>query len=511
MISAVFCLPSNKIPVRQYTCETCSITETLNEAGRFDFAINSSELVKDVIDFQINYFVQIYNLGVKIVEGFLDNVSLNYDAGSISFSCNSGFEALTKIKAKADAVYQNAQLLSIVHDLLTLTTDWTLGDVSTMDDPEITTTLDLRAENQLFPQILQAVKSIPNTFCRYGGLNSAGLKTIDIGYFNEEIAEIDVNTLSRNIKSSDVLQTIESYGGLYENPSGTNQIISLQDALNFDATLASHADFPIITINGKLVVKNNSVDVDYSLLQIYSNITTQTKVTPSTTEKNQAGYALWLKTVSDLEQRSENIESWSATSLSLPDDFKIGDRVFIRGHAVQSFYDTLSGKIIRIQYGDVEEWFKVNSYTFRLGDKIEYDLSISLNDRLYEENPILALYDGATKNQPAKDTSVFSLNSNTLKQYKFTEYIIPYGVLPNITVSDLEVQNHPAYRFTINIPSFPGGTTNVVLGTEIITSSSSIILKINTLTQSQIDLTISFDYDWTPFNTATLFILWEYS
>lgn len=167
--------------IGDYTPNSVSISETLNEVGGFDFEIHSSVLQGNPLNLRQIALAEVWYQGELITNGIVSSVKIGTNSIYI-ISCDSQMAELVADRAKSLARYQDAQVIGIILDLLGYSdSSWRLGEILTMEDFFVRTTIDLRSEKRLFAQISKVISSIPNLFLRYGG-DDGTHKYLDIGF-----------------------------------------------------------------------------------------------------------------------------------------------------------------------------------------------------------------------------------------------------------------------------------------------------------------------------------------
>lgn len=527
-------------------CSSLSVSYELNAVGTFDFKLSASSLRGHQINRLIRMRVVMQVDGVEKASGYVHSLSMN--EGTYNVRCNSLMDELTKIRSKTNAKYQDQQLIAILLDLLTYAPDWSLGDITTMIDPLVRTTIDLRGEKRLYSQIIRLVESVPNVYLR-----EAPGRKLDIGVFNTKTYPRLAQIESLNVTTSyvDITRQIESYGGevtfsseyvvneLQEqikysddpesNPSATTETywmevpvtkvdttsrtITLSDALAYEPSLATHPNFPIVFDKGVHVVRNvrdSLVTGAGEFTEQYTQIVPSTRENPTVVELAQAGYALWLKTVKELEDRSQHVETWSCKSLDVPADFAVGDRLFIQSSAKRSFRDPFSGSIIDVGLESVSEWFRVPRYSVDYDDGgVAYDFDLSDTFTLVEDNPFLALFEASnTELDPT-----FSDNVLALSQYAILSATIPTG-----QVSDCFNQDETGFfegrTYSIPLGTVPVGAAGISVYGEPFSTQDSATLRLVSppgLPGTAAIICASVNRGWTIDNTLTVYLLVQFT
>ena len=527
-------------------CSSLSVNYELNAVGTFDFKLNAAAMRGHQINRLIRMRVVMQVDGVEKASGYVHSLSMN--DGVYTVRCNSLMDELTKIRSKTNAKYQDQQVIAILLDLLTYAPEWSLGDITTMIDPLVRTTIDLRGEKRLYSQIIRLIESVPNIYLR----ESPGRK-LDIGIFNTKsyprLAQIE----SVNVTTSyvEITRQIEPYGGevtfsteytvieLQEqikydddpevNPSTptetiwvdvpvtkvdtVSRTITLNDALDYDPTLATHPNFPIVTDHGVPVVRNvrdSAVIGAGEYTEQYTQIVPVTRQNPTAEDLEQAGYALWLKTVKELEDRSQHVETWSCKSRDIPAGFSVGDRLFIQSSARRSFRDPFSGTIIDVGLESVTEWFRVPRYSVDYDSEgVSYDFDLSDTFTLVEDNPFLALYEASNTGLDP----TFSDNSLALSQYAILSVVIPTGQAPDCFNQD-DDGFYEGRTYSVPLGTVPGGATGISLYGQPFSTQDSATLRLVSppaLPGTPAIVCASVNRGWTTDSTLPVYLLVQFT
>jgi len=526
-------IAANRSLLSEYIISSASINRAINEAGTFDFSIPIGLLrgiplpVSGVAHTtQRPFSADLYQDGELLVQGNVDSIGISYidDEPSYKFSCNSELFDLTRYLAKSTAYYQNEYFLYILEDLLvsaigvTTLNSWTLGEVVTLEDPTIKTTIDLRGEAKVFGQIMKLLAAVPNTFLRYGerALDGSNRFTFDIGAFNRQVyPPIDaqyITQLNQTVKYSEILRLIQAYGGEI-TLAGVTRRIDLQDALAYDPTLSTYdSNSTKITAFG---LTNDKVSGDFGeyIAKNYDEIVPSVKIDPSVAEINQAGYALYLRAKNDLLQKSIFQSNWTASIKRLPEDFKLGDQIFLRGRASQVFYDNVAQKAFHVDVGDVENWYRVNRYSLQIkDDELTYNLDLATNLRLQgNSDPILDLYDAIK--QPVASTDSIYVSPGFV--YSLLSFTIPLDTPGDAFGEDADGNTYPAAQILIPLDDpLSGGVTTVSLFKDMYRYDAGVtIRKIENpiyATNTGILAAVSINRDWQLSDTTTVYALIRY-
>ncbi len=525
-------IPSNQKELYgDFVVSEASLSRAINEAGSFDFSIpvallRGQSLKLNGIWFltqttQNIYSAELYQNGEMLMEGNVDSIGLNYvdEEPTLKFSCNGELADLIRYKAREDAYYQDEYLLYILTHLFrpefgsSLVSNWFYGDVLTLEDMLIKTTIDLRGETRLFSQITKVLNAFPNTFFRYGGHVASPLYPytshyhLDIGAFNTKryppISAESITQLSQDVKYSGVLRRIQSFGGEIE-VAGVKRRIDLQDAIAYDPVGLGG----IITVSG---LANNNILSGYGeeIIVYYDEIVPSVKVDPTVTEINQAGYALYLKSNAELIQKSTFQMNWQATVKTLPSDFKVGDQLFLRGSARQVFYDRHSGKSLYVDLGTIEQWYRVNGYSQKIkDDDVSYSLDLTTNIRLQQKNdPILDLYDSIS--QPTKAEDSVYVNQGWV--YRVLSATVPVGTEGDSFQGE-PGDYYPAALAIIPLEAYPPGTVEAVLLKAPFSYEDGVTISVNenpslAIPPTGLQVLVSLNNNWTVDDSVTIYAL----
>jgi hypothetical protein len=508
IIKAVIYNSVTDVPIGEYVCDSFTINHVINEAGTFNFSISASQSV-NVMDMAQPLRATLYVGNRYKVDGLVDNIGLQENTFTIS--CNSGLQALTRIRAKTNAKYEDAQVVAIFYDLLTYAPGWSLGEISTMADPLIRTTIDLRGEQRLFAQMTKLTESIPDMWMRYGGD-----QTIDLGFFDKRIypaiTEADMpKEIQRKTTFGQLTEKIEAYGGDYtEGVDDDKFTLDLSWALLWDPTLATHPEFPIELDNGTYVVRNVNVQDGVETVERFTEVAFKDPHGPSTLAKKKTSYALWQRTVAVLKQQSAFADEWTIETNKIPCDLKVGDRVFIQGDALQMYHDYLSGNISRVSLGKIQDWFRVMSYSETLSeDGFTYGLTATPNDTLLKTDALLSLFDAMRKKEDPDATT----NVLEVPEYDILSLAFPAGTTPN-AFNGVTGDFYNSRMEIIPLGTIPVGVTDVELlkvWTGNIENAEVRIVEEPDLPATGITVSVSVDEDWTTEDELTVYALVKYT
>lgn len=358
--------------------------------------------------------------------------------------------------AISDGHYQHQLLTDILFDQLNAnTSDWRIGDISTLSDPTIRTTVDLRKKETRWAQVVETVRSVPRTSVRYGTFNTAGgFYTLDVGSFGQLHREpalqgSNIISLKKNKSSRQQLRRIEAFGGR----SG-DTVINLGNALDFDPSLATHPEYPIVTVGPYYFVEDLSVNVGCVRRMDFDKHRTDNTDTPTTAEIGQAGFALWQDCVREFEKQRQSEEYTIECTMERGVPL-VGDALYVKGNAVETIYNKLTKREDVISTIGVDGIFFITSVTLNINDGLlNYTIDVTQNQ-----------YDDSAD----ADIDVYERLENTEKFDTARAIIgasIRVGTLthgPTIA-SDCTYVGPPSLdgkTFSVPLPTPPSGTTGV--------------------------------------------------
>lgn len=528
---------TSQVLIGDFMISDCNLTRPLNGIGSFDFTLPASSLINDKLPlvaddpryiqggttFTRKMAANLYLNGQEIIAGIVNNITIDLIADEMvyKFSCDSEMIQLAKLRAKTNAVYQNRQVLHILMDLL-WGYYWRLGDLTTMPDPLVTTTIDLRGEKHLLPQIKKLIESVPNLFFRYGGTDTSqnpSLHFIDVGSFGEDdptfIKQDHVSDLSQTIKFSNTLHIVEAYGGEI-TVAGDKRRINLDDALDYDPDLDT-ANSPFVVNSGTKYMRNSLLTqfVGEETVEYFDEIVPETKTDPSAAEIEEAGYALYLKTYALMSQNADAEDQWAGTLKRLPEDFELGNNLYLQSNARQIFYNYVTQKAYALDLGQVSQWYRVNGYSLQIkGEDLSYKLDLATNIRLPSKvDPVVDLYE--TINQvPQVDDAALSTPIN--------EFTVLHETVPTDLSADgfvtVDGVGYPARMVTIPVGAFPLGKTSATIAlmeSPIFSTTDGAVLELmseNFVTAGgSFTVAVSVNGNWTEDDTAEIYILVEFN
>lgn len=383
----------------------------LNAATDFDISIPLQDL-PDLRRARMRP-IELYHRGALFLDGFItDSPAVEINSDSVLVAKLNGFGELgwlTRWRAKADSHYQNTAVLDIIEDLLLATNgEWELGDISTMVDPLIETTIDLREKEELFAQIVETAKATPDVHLRYGGKVN-GVHRLDVGNFNQVTERlVQGSNLKDPLKRKRVTAPFYSVVEAYGNWAGTSEVLNLSHALS-DSRTAAHPDYvryPILADGSTWVVADQEEIEGGEVTRFFNLAKTKNKGDPTAAEVSEAGYALWLKTVRFLKSHVEHDEYSGDVFLDhVP---KVGDKTYIRSNVVEPIVDRVRREARYLPIFEIDDFYRITSvdFSFQSGVQNEdplrkdlehptdlFSIEVTSNDEAENIDPELELYE----------------------------------------------------------------------------------------------------------------------
>lgn len=280
----------NDVLIADTPVEQANISFRLNQSG--EWSLNIPANIYAVQEIEEGNLVEIYEDQTLLISGTIQSLSDNTSDNkmTIDIKGRDRTDDLYAKRANTIGIYEDLPLLTILGDLLKRL-DWRIGDISTMEDKTLVTTIDLRTQETLMSQVNKLLESQKNLWFRYGGI-IADYPTIDVGEFQEESgvelylppdsSKIDlweerqgaIISLSETQTFTDVIHSVEGFGGDVQDNTGVLRMISLRDAAVADPTLFSDPDFPIIEeiSNRVYYIRNNDIAGDGGTIQVIGNL-----------------------------------------------------------------------------------------------------------------------------------------------------------------------------------------------------------------------------------------------
>lgn len=301
--------------------ENLKINRSLNAAGKISFSCPANRFISPIADFQ-NYTYQLYFRSQRLINGGLIETSVpatknNAFIDMIEFNATDELGLLSVVGASSAANYQNESILFIVDDLLRAA-GWTLGYVHGIGATDLFT-IDLRENENILAQIKTMTDRVPDLHFRYGGFFD-GYHRLDLGALGtpSQIAF----TQGLNIPSEGIKRLPQARKKLYQQEAfgataGTREVY-LQDAYDYDNSLATHVTYPVINTGGIWVVRDLTMLEGDQVLKRYSDIKPLNVTSPSATDMEDAGYALWKACIAEFKKANTDIVLYEINSVINP-------------------------------------------------------------------------------------------------------------------------------------------------------------------------------------------------
>jgi hypothetical protein len=478
MLKARFYRAATNTMMTEVPVGTATFSFEEDTTNKFTFALPLTENIYSLLNSK--YYVRFYFKGIFIMEGFMDTPSIKVSEGrtSVSISGSAELIELSKVRSNSGGVYQDSTVLGIIMHLLQqdVSERWTIGDFSTVPNYDIVTTLDLRTEKHLLPQLVNALSSTPNMHYRYGGVSPFnGLRRIDVGSFGTETdvlltqgttygGNIGLVADTINIKEdvSDNILFVECYGGTIKDPITTlDRRITLQDALDADPTLATDPEFPIITINGKLVVKQKLMENEttLSITETFDNIK-PTQETIVAADIENAGLALWAQAKAYLTKVNERSATYTVDVLGLDIENvpAVGDKVYFKAAVMAHYIHPITDRSIIWKPIDIDEYFRASSITIKIDNtQVQYQFRLTDGGAIPPDIDIVSMYDLMDPGKEEKTPQDPSLADSE---------VVEFTVGPGIS-ADCFAGGMPGKLFYAASPATPVGYNRTIAPSDV--------------------------------------------
>lgn len=480
-----------RYPLASLPVMSLSVTRRQDEAGEWSATI--PQLAPRSEQLENRVLAQIWNDRTRVLEGLVETVESvgNQETPGYQVAGSDELGLLARnYRGHRYANYQDVYALAILHDLISRASGWRLGDVQTITAVNVKTTLDLTKRTTIFSQIHGLLEAVPGLHIRYGGYDyTSGYHLLDVGHFGDPsgvahtqheaspVAATAVNNRGLIVggvaitkTTGDEIQTLECYGGVAtirheadpevpeSEPWDEYIEITLQHALNYNAALATDSSFPIISNNGALVIRANSVyPYGGEVLEFYDDIVPQERDDITDAILDQTGYALYLKGKQRLMESMVGSGEYAYT-VAGSTFVKPGDTVHLRASATLSRRDSLTGRLLEETKQEVDSNVHVVEQTLDVsGNQEQTAFRCTDSDTLPSRNLLLDFYD-ATRDPVVNDKRPIT---RSMTQYQFADVTvnIPARTHPDTTLYD----GTPAKRIALPVPTPPGWATNVAL------------------------------------------------
>lgn len=378
---------------KRFSVIKASVEFELDIVSNFSITIPLEETSND-IDFLLEE-IEFYYKDSLIVSGLVvsrPKINFNDDIFLLELKCDNELSQLSKIRAKSNSHFQNRTLGFCLLELISTVNNWVLSFVD-INASDYFVTKDLRDKTTLFSQIKTIIDGIPNLHFKYGGLDSNNNHILEVGKFSKEIGILQtISKINLNSKGSIVYKRIESFGGF-----SSETRVTLSDALLDPRTILdeNYADFPIVNDGIYYYVENSNLDKGYDITKKFNLEKTKNDNIPTQAEIAEAGYSLYLKTVSFLK-RQDDTKNYDVEFYCPYDNLpSLGDKYFIHHYVtkeVSTLYNTKSIKLY-----EIEESLKLTKFSINFENDYGKELLIKADFTTGEYSELnddeLELYD----------------------------------------------------------------------------------------------------------------------
>jgi hypothetical protein len=423
--------------------------------------------------------VEIYYNNELLIEGVLQQFSEKWSKNELVLSLQGRgrLDDLYSVRAYSQAYYESKELLLILGELLRRA-GWRLNKINTLENPTQVTTIDLRSEKRLLPQIVTLIEGIPGVFFRYGGF-VAGKHSIDVGSFSElsgielhrppdgelvqEFLESDgaIIDINQSVTLTDIINAVEVIGGDVQDNLGVTRAITLRDSLVANPALSADPDFPIVTeiANYVYYIHNNSV----SALEGSQSVERYTQYTPpkesgnaTLAAINAAALSLYQRGVAFLQDHSSNVREVSVSAIGDNLYVDVGDTVFVHATYRQPIIDPFTDEVEFVE-SSIDDDIRVTALSVDFsGDKTVWEFDLIDGATLVEQEDLfVSVYDETKRESPP---------AGAVYAPAFTPVFAT--IVTNVSGggADDELSNGlTARQVTIDLPAAPVGATNVYL------------------------------------------------
>lgn len=242
--------------------DNATITWNVNETGQLTTQVPLNTPV--VQNISQGVLIELWDEGELIFSGSVQSYKEAFNnEKALDLVARDLTDTLMNCKADGQAYFENLPFLAVMGELLR-PIGWRVGDVSTMADPTISTTIDLRGEESLGAQIKKLVGQVPRTYYRYAGYIN-GKPALDVGLLEKATSVsiynppdlpdvVDqpgdgvglVTSFARDVSLTEIIYEIEAVGGDMKDNLGVQRSVHLGDAIDSIPALAQDVSYPII-------------------------------------------------------------------------------------------------------------------------------------------------------------------------------------------------------------------------------------------------------------------------
>lgn len=409
--------------------------------------------------------------------------------------------------------FQNELLSAALTQLLASATGstWSLGDVSTLADREVT--IDLRDKETLWSQIVaitEANKTV--TFVRYGG-SSGGIHLLDVGYFrtrphyNRVIVGDNVLEAPRfQFPSQEPIKYFYPVSG-----KAPDEPVDLDLALNITPALANASqDYQIDEGVGRII--NNRITKGVAIRRVLDVAKTENDEPPTSDELNELALSLYNTAVQEMTA-SEDTTSVTVKAMmdTLPD---IYDACWFEGQVVEDDYDLFTEQVTQISSFALAGWFRIvgiradyreryerlNPFTEQVLPATVYELELVRGEKRVNKTESSEILDMTqTKGYGVYD-SVEAVNPTVIIATD-TVSVTRSNVAANCTFGAFDGR-----KFVFAIPTYPNAVAGIITITAITDGYLAQTLTYGTLGGEHEVCVRPDSGDWTTSDVATVTI-----
>lgn len=386
-----------------YEIDEVEISRSMRDGNNFSFRIPSTKITAPLPLGAIDepYFVHIYKDGVKLIEGKIQTVSRNFTEAIIE--CEDMLYLLTyyTMGDVAMKIFKKTQVIGILDYFLEISRntdrgrghvkEWKIGNFFTCDQLVTVLNFDAREEIRISALLERLTNAVEGVYFRFGGLrqqefsSTGNYVSVDIGVFDNNTGFVYDKS---NIDNLEIEKTYElplylmyAYGGTYENPANTNQIVDLSDLSTYVGT--TDPDYVLSTdfiINQELSADLGGAPQYYAAETLYDDSKPSTQVTPSGAELGEAANGAYRSVIKRFKEENKRTpEIITIDSNYFPENIMPGNKVIVNFSEAQQVYDSMTSSVQLVDVPDfkVQGEFYVESYSMKVG-LAEQNISLSL-------------------------------------------------------------------------------------------------------------------------------------
>ena len=464
--------------------ENLKIDRAIDAAGKCTFMVPAMRFHDPLRSFRNARYTIYYRDTVLVRDGIIQSstpvMKSKKSIDFVSFSGTTEMGQLMAVGGKSNANYQEQLLVFVVDDLLSKVPDWRLGYTEGLDLTN-TITIDLRSKSTILAQVKEVCNSVPEIHFRYGGYFDDYYE-LDLGPLNDSSGlnfseGHNLQQIKRLPSSKTLLYEIEAFGGTVKEPPGytTEREVYLEDAYDYDNTLASDPSYPIVNkADGTWVVRDNYQTDGDSILKRYTNAKPNTD-SPTTAEIEEAGYALYQMCVNELLKANSQTDTYDATGKVFLDVSDDGSMSYaqVTQEPSQDITALLPGSTVLLQGKVMILTYSYQTHTFELVPALSIDEHVMIANLGLEFSGAkqidVKIKTGIEPAEERYDPEIILAKEKTEEPVAGVGYTSPTGlgadsvtdthsgVAADTTLSTGE----PAKLFSLAMPTVPAGTTTL--------------------------------------------------